>query len=57
MSFATGIDGHNLAISVGAKNLLDEQPPRVIDGANYSFDPKQHSAIGRALYLKANYQF
>lgn len=57
MSFATGIDDHNLTVSIGAKNLLDEQPPRVNDGVNYSFDPKQHSAIGRALYFKANYQF
>ena len=57
MTLATGIDDHNLSLSFGAKNLLDEEPPRVLDGANYSYDPKQHSPLGRALYVKANYQF
>ena len=57
MTFATGIDDHNLSLSIGAKNLLDEEPPRVVDGVNYSYDPKQHSPLGRALYVKANYQF
>lgn len=57
ITISTGRDDHNLMLSIGAKNLLNEEPPRVIDAANYSFDPKQHSAVGRAVYVKANYSF
>ena len=50
-------DADTIKLSVGIKNLLDEEPPRVIDGANYSYDAKQHSPLGRSLYLKAKFQF
>ena len=50
-------DADTIKLSVGVKNLLDEEPPRVIDGANYSYDAKQHSPLGRSLYLNAKFQF
>jgi iron complex outermembrane receptor protein len=50
-------DADTIKLSIGVKNLLDEDPPRVIDGANYSYDAKQHSPLGRSLYLKVKFQF
>ena len=50
-------DADSIKLSFGIKNLLDEEPPRVLDGANYSYDAKQHSPLGRSLYLKAKFQF
>jgi len=46
-----------LGLSVGVKNLTDEKPPRVSDSANFSYDPKQHSPLGRVFYMKAQYSF
>ena len=46
-----------LGLSVGVKNLTDEKPPRVSDSANFSYDPKQHSPLGRVFYMKAKYSF
>jgi len=46
-----------LGLSLGIKNLPDEKPPRVSDSANFSYDPKQHSPLGRVFYLKAKYSF
>jgi len=46
-----------LGLSIGVKNLTDEKPPRVSDAANFSYDPKQHSPLGRVFYLKAKYSF
>jgi iron complex outermembrane receptor protein len=46
-----------LGLSVGIKNLTDEKPPRVSDAANFSYDPKQHSPLGRVFYVKAKYSF
>lgn len=48
---------HAAVVSLGAKNVFDEEPPRVFDGANLSYDPKQHSPLGRVLYAKVKYSF
>jgi len=45
------------AISVGVINLFDEAPPLVNDGANFSYDPKQHDPRGRIFYVKGSYSF
>lgn len=44
-------------ISLGVENIFDQEPPRVYDGANLSYDPKQHSPLGRVFYAKAKYRF
>lgn len=45
------------SVSVGAINLFDEKPPFVVDGANFSYDPKHHDPRGRIFYLKGAYTF
>jgi len=50
-------DDSETTLTFGIKNLLDEEPPRVYDAANYSYDPKQHSPLGRTLYAKAKFRF
>ena len=57
ITMAAGADDGELMLSVGVKNMFDEKPPRVYDSANYSFDSKQHSPLGRVYYVKANYSF
>lgn len=53
-----GIVGEDEAeFNLGVKNLLDEEPPRVFDGANLSYDPKQHSPLGRVYYANVTYRF
>lgn len=44
-------------ISVGAKNVFDEEPPRVYDAANFSYDPKHHDPRGRIFYARVKYAF
>ncbi|MEP2652387.1 MAG: TonB-dependent receptor [Paraglaciecola sp.] len=45
-------------ITLGIKNLLDEAPPRVFNGfGNLSYDPKQHSPLGRVFFAKAKFAF
>ncbi len=43
--------------SLGAKNVFDEEPPRVYDGVNFSYDPKHHDPRGRMYYLRVKYAF
>jgi iron complex outermembrane recepter protein len=45
------------SISIGSINLFDEEPPFVVDGANFSYDPKHHDPRGRIFYLKGSYTF
>lgn len=45
------------AVSIGVTNLFDQAPPRVYDGANLSYDPKQHNPLGRVIYAKIKYNF
>ncbi|MCV6626308.1 MAG: TonB-dependent receptor [Cellvibrionaceae bacterium] len=44
-------------LTFGVKNLLDEDAPRLYDAANYSYDSKQHSPLGRVWYMKAKFNF
>ena len=55
--FNTDDDTDTIKASFGIKNLLDEAPPRVIDGANFSYDSKQHSPLGRTLYMSLRFQY
>ena len=55
--FNTDDDTDTIKASFGIKNLFDEAPPRVIDGANFSYDSKQHSPLGRTLYMSLRFQY
>ena len=37
-------------ITLGGKNITDEEAPRVFDAANFSYDPKQHDPRGQMWY-------
>lgn len=50
-------DESEATVSVGIKNLLDEDAPEVYDAANFSYDPKQHSPLGRMFYARAKLRF
>ncbi|MEP6389458.1 MAG: TonB-dependent receptor [Halioglobus sp.] len=43
--------------SFGAKNVFDEDPSRVYDAANFSYDPKHHDPRGRIYYARVKYAF
>ena len=43
--------------SIGAKNVFDEEPPRVYDSVNFSYDPKHHDPRGRIYYARVKYAF
>jgi len=45
------------SVSLGVINLFDDEPPFVVDGANFSYDPKHHDPRGRVIYLKGSYSF
>ncbi|MBP6108993.1 MAG: TonB-dependent receptor, partial [Rhodocyclaceae bacterium] len=50
----------DLNFSVGAKNLLDKDPPVYINTVNYfayGFDPAQYDPLGRFVYAKVTYKF
>lgn len=53
--FATDVS--EIIVSLGVKNLFDKLPPRVYNGANLSYDPKQHNPLGRVYYAKLKYAF
>jgi iron complex outermembrane receptor protein len=42
-------------LTIGGKNLTDEEAPRVYDGANFSYDPKQHDPRGRIYYARVKF--
>ena len=50
-------DNSRASISLGVKNATDEEPPRVFDGVNLSYDPKHHDPRGRVWYVNASYGF
>ena len=47
------VNGTNVVINAGIKNLLDEEMPLVYDGVNFSFDSKQHDPRGQMMYIGA----
>ncbi|PFH10451.1 iron complex outermembrane receptor protein [Collimonas sp. PA-H2] len=49
----------NLTLTAGIKNLFNTDPPasNVIDNFQYGYDARYGDAIGRAFFVRANYQF
>jgi iron complex outermembrane receptor protein len=50
-------DNSGMVFSLGVKNVFDEEPPRVYDAANFSYDPKHHDPRGRVYYARVKYGF
>lgn len=49
----------NLVLTAGIKNLFDKNPPFTNQDTQFQvgYDPRYTDAIGRALFIRANYQF
>jgi len=50
-NYEFAISEANARVTLGVNNLTDEEPPLVWDSVNFSYDPRQHDARGRMLYL------
>ena len=55
--YAFDLNDAEASVSLGVINLFDDEPPFVVDGANFSYDPKHHDPRGRVIYLKGSYSF
>ena len=49
-AYAFKLAGAEAVLTLGSKNLFDEEAPRAYDGVNFSFDPKHHDPRGRLWY-------
>jgi len=56
-NYLLSLDSVDTQISVGLLNLTDEEPSQVWDGANFSYDPRQHDARGRMAYVRLKFAF
>ncbi|MFK8042640.1 TonB-dependent receptor [Congregibacter sp.] len=45
------------ALTLGSKNVFDEEAPRAWDGVNFSFDPKHHDPRGQLFYARVKFNF
>ena len=50
-------DDSAAVVTVGIKNVFDEEPPTVYDSVNFSYDPKHHDPRGQLFYVRAKYRF
>ena len=56
-AYAFKLAGAEGILSLGSKNLFDEEAPRAYDGVNFSFDPKHHDPRGRLWYAGIKVDF
>ena len=56
-AYAFNLGGAEAILTLGSKNLFDEQAPRAYDGVNFSFDPKHHDPRGRLWYAGIKLDF
>jgi len=54
-NFNFNIGDSQAVLTIGGKNLTDEEAPRVYDAANFSYDPKQHDPRGRLYYARVKF--
>ena len=54
-NFNFNIGDTQAVLTIGGKNLTDEEAPRVYDAANFSYDPKQHDPRGRLYYARVKF--
>ena len=56
-AYSFKLAGAEAILTLGSKNLFDEEAPRAYDGANFSFDPKHHDPRGRLWYAGIKLDF
>ena len=56
-AYSFSFSGTDAVLTLGAKNLTDEDAPAVYDAANFSFDPKHHYPRGHILYGRIKLAF
>jgi iron complex outermembrane receptor protein len=49
-AYSFEVGGTEAILTLGAKNLTDEDAPKLFDGANFSYDPKHHDPRGQIVY-------
>jgi len=49
-AYSFEVGGTEAILTLGAKNLTDEDAPKLYDAANFSYDPKHHDPRGQILY-------
>jgi iron complex outermembrane receptor protein len=54
-NFNFNVGDTQAVLTLGGKNLTDEEAPRVYDAANFSYDPKQHDPRGRIYYARVKF--
>ena len=50
-SYSFEFNENEMQLSLGIKNIFDEDAPQVYDAANFSYDPRQHDPRGRLTYI------
>jgi len=50
-NYAFNLSNNDMQFTLGLKNILDEDAPRVYDAANWSYDSKHHDPRGRMFFL------
>jgi iron complex outermembrane receptor protein len=50
-------DNSGMVFTLGVKNVFDEEPSRVYDDVNFSYDPKHHDPRGRVYYARVKWGF
>ena len=54
-NFNFNVGDTQAVLTLGGKNLTDEEAPRVYDAANFSYDPKQPDPRGRIYYASVKF--
>ena len=49
-AYSFEVGGTEAILTLGAKNLTDEDAPKLYDAANFSYDPKHHDPRGQIMY-------
>jgi iron complex outermembrane receptor protein len=49
-AYSFEVGGTEAILTLGAKNLTDEDAPKLYDAANFSYDPKHHDPRGQIVY-------
>jgi iron complex outermembrane receptor protein len=51
-SFSFKLGSTEAMVTLGGKNITDEDAPQVFDAANFSYDPKHHDPRGQIWYTR-----
>ena len=50
-SYSFEFNENEMQLSLGIKNIFNEDASQVYDAANFSYDPRQHDPRGRLTYI------